>query len=122
MTTGSLKWLDYFTENVSDIAISVDKKPMVRVADPEVKDFTPIELGVNCHYEDADDAVVSQAEFFYEISKVLHTQDHWEKLFSRDGVNIAASSESSRFRLNAYVSNHGPVANIRRIPTELSPL
>lgn len=114
----ALQWLDYFTEETSDVHIVVGKKVRASRRNPDFAQadaFVPFEDGTII--EVASEEKIGSGEFFYELSHLLSTKKQWERFFSKDGVNMAVSDGDNRYRVYAENGAKGkPYAIIRRIP------
>lgn len=114
----ALQWVDYFTEEISEVYIAAGKKVRTRRRNPDFapdEEFVPFDAG--SIIEVASEEKISAGEFFHELSHLLSTKEQWERFFSKKGVNMSLSDGGNRYRIYAENGNHGkPYAVIRKVP------
>lgn len=115
---GTLQWLEYFTEEISEVYIVAGKKIRTNRRNPDFapdEEFVPFDSGSLIKV--ASEEKISTGEFFHELSNLLSTKEQWERFFSKKGVNMALSDGEKRYRIYAENGTHGkPYAVIRKVP------
>jgi hypothetical protein len=113
----SISWLDYFTDEVTDVIIKMSHKPYVKKRASNVNGAN-VAGGEQYLYEDASPKVVTKGDFYSELSKVLKTNEHWNQFFTNYGIGFTLNHEGKKYRFLA-VGYEGiketPSVSIKRV-------
>lgn len=113
-----LFWLNYFTDEVTEVIVQMGEKPYAKKKAAHV--VATVSSGVNnVVHENVSEKVVTRGDFFYELSKVLKENIHWNQFFTPYGISFQMSHRGNRYRVMAVgyegSTREQPTVSIRRL-------